>query len=108
MGTNKIIKEISLGEFKELLVSYTDKMVVGRHTLDHLSNAQRKIFKEEELVNPLMKETPQGVGLQANGRYSAFFRRKEGYLRIIFEAKKEKLEIITFTNPDTMPNLKRL
>lgn len=46
--------------------------------------------------------------MQRNGRYAAFYRRNWGFLRIILEIKDPKLEIITFINTETMPNLKRL
>lgn len=109
MNTTKIIERIPLNRFKHLLSKYKTKIKVSPHALDHLSDAQRKVFKEEELIEILTKENSKGVGLQRNGRYAAFFKRKEGYIRIIFELKHEDLmEIITFINTDSMPNLKRL
>jgi len=108
MNTTKIIKEISLGEFKEIISKYKDNIILNIHALDHLSDAQRKLFKEESLKNPLLKENPRGIGLQRNGRYAAFYRRNWGFLRIILEIKEPKLEIITFINTETMPHLKRL
>ncbi len=108
MNTTKIINEVSKEEFREILDKHRDNLVVSPHALDHLSDAQRKVYKESELINTLTKENPRGVGLQRNGRFAAFFRRKEGFIRIIFEIKHLNLEIITFTNPDYMPNLKRL
>ena len=106
IGSTKIIKEISLEEFEEII--FNNPIIIGSHALDHLSTWQRKLFKEDELINILTKEKPCGIGLQINGRYSTFFKRKWGFMRIIFEVKGEWIEIITFTNPETMPNLKRL
>ena len=106
MNTTKIIEHVSVERYKKIISGH--KIRVSYHALDHLSDAQRKIFKEEELIFTLTKESPRGVGLQKNGRYAAFFRRKENYLRIIFEIKLKKLEIITFMNTENMPNLKRL
>ena len=108
MNTTKIIEEVSLSKFKQIISAYKSKIKLSTHALDHLSDSQRKVFKEEELINPLLRETPRGIGLQKNGRYAVFFRKKEGYLRIIFEVTNDRLVIITFINTDTMPNLRRL
>lgn len=108
MSTTKIIKEVSIIQFKRIISKYKSNIYINPHALDHLSDAQRKVFKKEELKNVLLMENPRGVGLQRNGRYAAFFRRKEGYTRIIFEIKGSKLEIITFINTESMPNLKRI
>ena len=108
MNTTKIIEVVSSHRFKQILSNYKNKIKVGPHAVDHLSDAQRKVFKEEELIGILTKEPPRGVGLQRNGRYAAFFRKKEGYIWIILELKEDRLEIITFINTDTMPNLSRL
>ena len=108
MNTTKIIESISIQRFKDILSKYKSNIKVGPHAFDHLSDAQRKLFKDEDLIRILTRENPRGIGLQRNGRYAAFFRRKEGFLRIIFEVKKDRLEIITFINTDYIPNLKRL
>ena len=108
MNTTKIIKEVSLEEFNELILEYKDRIVVNPHALDHLSDAQRKVFKERGLIDILLKENPRGVGLQRNGRYAVFYRRNWGFLRIILEIKEPKLEVITFINTEAIPNLKRL
>ena len=108
MNTTKIMESVSIHRFKQIIFKYKSNIKVGPHALDHLSDAQRKVFKEEDLINILSRENPRGIGLQRNGRYAAFFRRKEGYLRIIFELKSDRLEIITYLNTDTIPNLKRL
>ena len=97
MNTTKIIESVSIHRFKQILIKYKLKIKVCPHALDHLSNAQRKVFKEEDLINILSRENPRGVGLHRNGRFVAFFRRKIGFLRIIFEVKKDRLEIIIFS-----------
>jgi len=96
MNTTKIIKEVSLEEFKEIISKYKDNIVVNPHAFDHLSDAQRKVFKEQNLIDALLKENPRGIGLQRNGRYAAFYRRNWGFLRIILEIKDPKLEITTY------------
>ena len=108
MNTTKIIESVSVHRFKQIISKYKPKIKVSLHAFDHLSDAQRKVFKEGDLINSLTRENPRGIGLQRNGRYAVFFRRKEGFLRIICEVKKDRLEIITFINTEYMPNLKRL
>ena len=108
MNTAKIIEEVSKTQFKQIIMRYKNNLYLSPHALDHLSDAQRKLFKEDELKNIIIKENSRGIGLQKNGRYSAFYRRKDGFMRIILEIKHPKLEIITYTVTDYMPNLKKL
>jgi hypothetical protein len=56
----------------------------------------------------IVDENPRGVGLQKNGRYAVFYKRKEGFTKLICEIKRDNFEIIMFINIDNMPNLKRL
>ena len=106
MNTTKIIESISIQRFKEILSKYKSKIKVGSHALDHLSDLQRKLFKEEDLIRILIRENSRGVGLQRNGRYAAFFRRKEGFLRIIFEVKLAFVVILAAleSKPDLFNN----
>lgn len=108
MNSTKITESISYSKFKEILEEYKSKIHISPHALEHLSISQRKLFKEEVLINTLLKEKPAGIGLQRNGRYAVFFRKDNYYLRIICTIKKHKFEIITFLNTDNIPNLKRL
>ena len=108
MNTTKIIEVVSVHQFRSILSKYKSDIYTNLHAFDHLSNAQRKVFKEQELIDTLLRENPRGVGLQRNGRYAVFYRRNWGFLRIILEIKEPKLEIITFINTETMPNLKRI
>ncbi len=108
MNTTKIIEEVNVSYFKEMVDKYKSRIIINPHALDHLSNAQRKLFKEDELINTLLNEKPCGVGFQKNGRYASFYRRNWGYLRIILNTTESKLEIITFINTENIPNLKRL
>jgi len=73
MNTTKIIEVIETDRYNEILSKYKERIKVGPHALDHLSDSQRKIFKEEDLIHALLRESPKGVGLQKNGRYAAFF-----------------------------------
>ncbi|MBI2147796.1 hypothetical protein HYU19_04975 [Candidatus Woesearchaeota archaeon] len=108
MNTTRIINEISIDEFITKLSGYKKGVVISRHALDRLADTQRNLFKEEELRKILLNETPHKVGIQKNGRYASFYRRKEGYLRIIFSFKETRIEIITFINTNYLPSFERL
>lgn len=108
METTKIVKEVDTAAFKEIISKHSSSIIINPHALDHISDGQRKIFNMQELINPLLHENPAGVGLQVNGRYTVFYKRKYGFLRIIVEIKNTRLEITTFLNTDSIPNLKRL
>ena len=109
VNTQKIIENIDLDEFAELVKKHKDKLVVGAHALDHLSMAQRKIYTEDKLTSPVLRERPTGVGLQKNGRYAVFYKRDNGYLKLIIALTDiGSLEIVTFINPADKPYLERL
>ena len=77
------IKEIENSSFKDLKVNKEIKVSI--HAFDQLSERQRKIFKEAELIHMVDKETPRKVYLQKNGRYCAFYRKADGYRKLILE-----------------------
>lgn len=108
MKETLVVEKISREELQEILQKYEGRIKVSVHATDHLSNAQRKIFKDDKLIKPLVEETPAGAGRQNNQRISVFYRRGNGYLRIILAEKIQRLEIVTFTETDTMPNFGRL
>jgi mRNA-degrading endonuclease RelE of RelBE toxin-antitoxin system len=108
MNTTKIVKKISVKTFIRLLLKYKNQVKVSFHALDHLSNSQRSMFNERDLVNILLREKPVAAGLQKNGRFAAFFKRKFGYIRIIFVVDDFGIEIITFINTEKIPNLRKL
>jgi len=105
MATTRIIKEISHFEYKELIDKYENYIKVNPHANFRLDEAQRKVYKDEYLVEILTKEHPILIGIQENGRYAVFFRRKEGYLRIIFEVEPTKIEIGTFYITEALPKV---
>ena len=108
METTKIVREVSCARFQRIVSKYASTLCVSNHALAHLSATQRKPFREAALMDILLKERPYGVGLQRNGRYAAFYRRKWGFLRIIVGIKSSRIKIITFINTESIPNLKRL
>ena len=105
MNTARIIERVDNEQFNRITDKYQSNVYVSPHALDHLNNAQRKVFKETDLINILVKENPVFVGLQKNGKYAAFYRRKWGYLRIIFCVAPNRLEIVTFINTENIPHL---
>ena len=106
MYTTKIIELMNIDHFRKLVKKHKARIRISPHAFKHLSTVQRKLFGEEELSNILLKEKPKIVGLQRNGRYAIFYRRKWGYIRIILEIKEQNIEIITFINTANIPNLK--
>jgi len=107
VNTTRIIEEFDISEFIEIVDKYKSRISVSLHALDHLSDSQRRLFNIDELVVPLLKERPCGVGLQLNGRFAVFYKRNWGFLKIILSIGS-RLDIITFINTGNMPNLKRL
>ena len=105
MVATRIIKIVTYLEYKELISQYRNKIIINPHAYFHLNEAQRNIFKEEVLINILEKETPSLIGIQQNERYAALFRRKNGYLRIIFQVYPNNIEIITFYITETLPKI---
>lgn len=102
--TTKPIKEASKEGFKGLIKNKEIK--IHPHALFHLSNRQRKVFNEGELTFMLRKETPRKVYLQENGRYAAYYRKKDGYRKIIVEIRDEKNIIITFIDVLELPKIR--
>ena len=103
--STKIIKEVKFEDFKNTLSK--NNIFVSNHALDHLSQAQRNIFKKEDLIKILTKEKPIKIGLQKNNRIAVFYRRKDYYIKIIIAIKRNKTEIITFINTTHIPHIIR-
>jgi len=99
--TTRPVKELNLIELKELLRS--KQTILSAHALDHLSSGQRKLFKEEDLINTVEKETPRKAYLQENKRYACYYRKSEGYLKIILDIDKTSITIISFMNVLEIP-----
>ena len=103
IDTNRPVKELTFDEFKEQVgrrVAY-----VVDHASVHLSEAQRKVFNKQELIHMVEKERPKKIYLQANGRFSNYYRRSDGYRRLILEIEANRIAIVTFTDPDELPRV---
>ena len=108
MDTNRIIEKVEIVTFQSIVKRYKSAIFISSHALDHLSLAQRKVFKEEDLERPILQEQPNFVGLQKNGRYASYYKRDKYFLKIILEVKETKIDIITFMNVENIPNLGEL
>jgi len=100
--TTQPIEEIDKSKFKEIIKGGVQ---VSPHAFDHLSAKQRKVFKEEELSYMLKKEIPRKVYLQNNGRYAAYYRKSDGYRKLIIE-KEGNTTIVTFMNVLEIPRMR--
>ena len=101
--TTRPIEERGPQEFNDLLKN--KKVEVSSHALDHLSLQQRKVFKEEEIILMMERETPRKAYLQANGRYAAYYRKEDGYRKLIFDIEEQKVIIVTFLDVKELPKI---
>ncbi len=102
--TTKPIEEISVKEFQYLIKG--KKIIVHPHALKHLSNGQRKVFNVGELVYMIERESPRKVYLQENERYAAYYRKSDGYRKLIIEISNDKTIVITFVDVNEIPKYK--
>ena len=107
MNTARITERITKEEFRSMIRRHRGNIFISPHAIDHLSDGQRKVFKDRYLIHPLLKESPNFIGLQRNGRYIGYYRRKNEYLCIIIAEKKTRLEIVTYMMKDRIPSLTR-
>ncbi|HLF54490.1 MAG TPA: hypothetical protein VI612_02110 [Candidatus Nanoarchaeia archaeon] len=104
MVSTRIVKEVGYADYYEFIENCV--ITINRHAYFRFNDVQRKVYKYEYLKSILKEEHPVFVGLQQNGRYAVFFRRKEGYLRIMFNKHPKCIEIITFYITDNLPRIK--
>lgn len=99
--TTKPIKELSPEEFRYLIKG--KEILLSSHALWHLSQQQRKVFNVEDLLSMLLKETPRKAYLQENQRYAAYYRKSDGYRKLILELREDKSIIVTFIDVTEIP-----
>ncbi len=102
--TTKPVKEISKDEFKHLIKG--KEVVVSPHAIWHLSNRQRKVFNVSELIGMIERENPRKVYLQENERYAAYYRKSDGYRKIVIEIRDDKTIVVTFVDMSEIPRYK--
>lgn len=64
------------------------------HTFFRLE--ERKLFKDNNLIEFIVSETPILVGLQNNGLYAVFYNFNKKILKIILEIQPLQINIVTF------------
>jgi 23S rRNA G2069 N7-methylase RlmK/C1962 C5-methylase RlmI len=99
--STKTIKEVSKEEFKYLIKG--KRVIASPHVIWHLSNRQRKVFNVEELIGMIRRENPRKVYLQENERYAAYYRKSDGYRKLIIEIRDDKVILITFIDISEIP-----
>ncbi len=108
MGTTEIVKKIDAVRFHNFLRKFSDNICFSSHVLDHLLLFQRDLNSIDKVMAMILREIPRGVGLQQNKRIALFFRRKEGFIRVIIFVHGQSIRIETFYWSASMPNLLRL
>ena len=98
------MRELDAAEFKEIVGS--KNVILSQHTLNHLSAAQRKVFKQDELIHLIKKGNPRKAYLQQNGNYAAYFRTSDGYRKVIIKIKNGEIAIITFMDVSEIPKIR--
>ncbi|HIG93053.1 MAG: hypothetical protein QT02_C0011G0012 [archaeon GW2011_AR9] len=101
--STKPIQRVSPQEFQDLIKG--KNVVISPHAIWHLSNQQRKVFNVEELISMVKRETPRKVYLQENERYAAYYRKSDGYRKLIIEIKDNKTIVVTFVDMSEIPKL---
>jgi hypothetical protein len=102
--TTKPVHELDEQEFREIIRK--KPLEPSPHAFDHISLAQRKVFKDEDLTNLAAKETPRKVYLQENGNYAAYYRIPEGYRKLVIAIEKDKATIVTFMDTPELPRVR--
>ncbi len=105
MAETRIIKEVDYYIFRELINKFKGKIRVSPHAYFRLSEMQRKVYKDEALVELLSAEKPVFIGIQNNQNYAVFFSRKHGFLRLMFRVIRENIEIVTFYQMENVPKI---
>ncbi|MDO8642177.1 MAG: hypothetical protein Q7R76_01120 [Candidatus Woesearchaeota archaeon] len=52
----------------------------------------------------VVRENPRKVYIQENGRYAAYYRRNDGYRKLILEKEKNKIVIVSFMDTVEIPH----
>ena len=93
----KITRKLGVDEFNEITKKYSkEDIVCTDHTFFRLSQKQKKIYTEEEIIKIVKSEIPFLVGIQENGNYSAFYEYKGRICRVILAINTRKINIVTF------------
>ncbi len=99
--STRIVKTLGSEAFSHLVTGTA--VTINPHARFRLHEAQRGLYASEILARIMHEESPALAGIQSNGKYTAFFRRKVGYLRIIFTVDRNVIEVITFYQTAALP-----
>ncbi len=105
MAETRILKEVSYFEFREIIEKYGNQIKVNSHAYFRLGEQQRKVYKDEGIVQMLTEEKPAFIGIQQNQNYAAFFSKKQSYIRLMFKVTKSGIDIVTFYTTDHIPQI---
>lgn len=53
-----------------------------------------------------MRGNPRKIYLQENGRYAAYYRKSDGYRKLIIELRDDKTIVVTFVDTNEIPKYK--
>ncbi len=94
---HNIKEKVSVKNFLKKFNSYSTKSLeVTAHTFIRLSEKQRKLYKEEELINSIYSTKPIEVSIQKNGIYAVIYPFEGRLLKVLFDISSSKIYIVTF------------
>ena len=93
----QIKEKMSIKTFLEKFNSYSpEDLDITPHAFFRLSQKQRKLYKEEDLINTIYSIRPVEVAIHKDGRYVVIYPFKGKLLKVIFEIFPSKIYIVTF------------
>jgi hypothetical protein len=54
----------------------------------------------------IQKENPRRIHLQQNDRYAAYYRRTDGYRKLIIGKEEKRVVIVSFMDTDEIPKIR--
>lgn len=98
MKGHRIEKFEEVAEFYERMKHFdVSSIECTAHTFFRLSEAQRKVFTEDNLKNFLLHEVPLKVGVQHNGNYAVYYKyREKTAIKLVIDIKLSIISVVTF------------
>ncbi len=94
---HKIESKISIKSFLIKFNNYSsEKIDITPHAFFRLSQKQRKLYKEEDLLNTIHSVMPIEVSIQKDGRYAVIYPFENKLLKVLLEIYPNKIYIVTF------------
>jgi len=80
------------------------EIIISPHAKNHLNTRQRSLFSDDELMK-IIKKKP--ISIEQNGKkYVVIYRESDGFFKIVFVRKNNRLEVITFIKPKSLQSKK--